>query len=174
MSPRAQGKEQFSPSVTFIVSFFGGAPVHERKGIPLPTGEFRGALLVTFFSFTETGDSPTSPRPHPTLSFLSLCFWNSLLFSPCEEFLVFSSVFPFFSRDLRGSVEIKNPCFFGGLPCPFQKKQGKEGQGTPRNGPETDPKRSQTDPNGQRTETEPKWTEIKLFFEGAQTVKCKP
>ena len=34
------------------------------------------------------------------LSFLSLLFWNSFLF-PCEEFLVFLSVFPFFSRDFR-------------------------------------------------------------------------
>ena len=31
-----------------------------------------------------------------------------------------------------------------------------------RNGPETDPKRSQTEPNGpERSQTEPKWTEIK-------------
>ena len=40
-----------------------------------------------------------------------------------------------------------------------------------RNGPETDPKRSQTEPNGAETEpkwsqTEPKWTEIKLFAVG--------
>ena len=64
----------------------------------------------------------------PVLPFL--VFWNSLFFfSPCEEFLVFSSVFPFFSRDFRGSVGIKNPCFFGGFPCLFPKKQGKEGQG---------------------------------------------
>ena len=65
-----------------------------------------------------------------TLSFLSLFFWISLFFFPCEEFLVFLSVFPFFSRDFRGSVGIKNPCFFGGFPRVFQKKQGKEGQGT--------------------------------------------
>ena len=25
---------------------------------------------------------------------------------------------------------IKNPCFFGGFPCLFLKKQGKEGQGS--------------------------------------------
>ena len=58
------------------------------------------------------------------------CFFAiPCLFLPCEEFLVFSSVFPFFSRDFRGSVGIKNPCFFGGFPCLFPKKQGKEGQG---------------------------------------------
>ena len=43
--------------------------------------------------------------------FLSLLFWNSLFF-PCEEFLGFLSAFPFFSRDFRGLVGIKNPCFF--------------------------------------------------------------
>ena len=60
-------------------------------------------------------------RVLPSLSFLSLFF--------CEEFLVFLSVFPFFSRDFRGSAGIKNPCFFGGFPGNFPKKQGKEGQG---------------------------------------------
>ena len=41
------------------------------------------------------------------------------------------SVFPLFSRDFRGLVQIKNPCFLGGFPGHFQKKkkQGKEGQG---------------------------------------------
>ena len=66
--------------------------------------------------------------PCPVLPFL--VFLEFLVFFPCEEFLVFSSVFPFFSRDFRGSVGIKNPCFFGGFPCLFpKKKQGKEGQG---------------------------------------------
>ena len=37
----------------------------------------------------------------------------------------FLSVFPFFSRDFRGSVGIKNPCFFGGFPCLFPKKTRK-------------------------------------------------
>ena len=64
---------------------------------------------------------------NPVLPFL--VFLEFLVFSPCEEFLVFLSVFPFFSRDFRGSVGIKNPCFFGGFPCLFPKKQGKEGQG---------------------------------------------
>ena len=56
------------------------------------------------------------------LPVLSLFFLEFLVFSsPWEEFLVFSSVLPF-SRDFRGSVGIKNPCFFGGCPCLFQKK----------------------------------------------------
>ena len=51
------------------------------------------------------------------MSFLSLFFFfvEFLPFSACEEFLVFSSVFPFFSRDLRGSVGIKILFFFGGF-----------------------------------------------------------
>ena len=32
------------PGVTFASSFFGGSPLHKRKGIPLPTRGFRGAL----------------------------------------------------------------------------------------------------------------------------------
>ena len=50
-------------------------------------------------------------------------FWNSLFFFPSKDFLVFLNVFPFFSRDFRGSVGIKNPCFFGGFPCLFQKNK---------------------------------------------------
>ena len=67
-----------------------------------------------------------------SLSFLSLFVWNSLFFFPCEEFLVFSSVFPFFSLDFRGSVGIKDPGFFGGFSCLFSKKKtrkGRTGQG---------------------------------------------
>ena len=36
----------------------------------------------------------------------------------------FLSVFPFFPKDFRGSASVRNPCFFGGFPCRFQK--GKE------------------------------------------------
>ena len=39
-------------------------------------------------------------------------------------------VFRFLPRNFRGSEERKNPCLFGGFPCLFQKKQGKEDQGT--------------------------------------------
>ena len=40
----------------------------------------------------------------------------------------FRAFFP--SRDFKGSVGIKNPCFFGGFPCfLLKKKQEKEGQG---------------------------------------------
>ena len=63
------------------------------------------------------------------LSFLSLLFLNSLFFSLARNSLFFLSVFLFFSRDSRGSVGIKIPCFFAGFPCLFLKEQGKEGQG---------------------------------------------
>ena len=64
------------------------------------------------------------------LIFFSLLFWISLLFYSCKEFLVFLSVFPFFPRNFRGSEEERiNPCLFGGFPCHFLKKQGKEDQG---------------------------------------------
>ena len=64
------------------------------------------------------------PLPCPS----SLCFFRIPCFVPCKVFLVFLSVFPFFSRGLRGSLGIKNPCFSGGFLASFQK-QGKEGQG---------------------------------------------
>ena len=57
------------------------------------------------------------------------CFFGIPCFFPCEDFLVFLSIFPFFSRDFRGSAGIKNPCFFGGFPRRFPRKQEKEGQG---------------------------------------------
>ena len=63
--------------------------------------------------------------PYPSFP----CFSRIPCFFLCEEFLVFSSVFFFFCRDFEGSVGINNPCFFGGFPCLFPKKQGKEGRG---------------------------------------------
>ena len=62
----------------------------------------------------------------PVLPFLG--FFGIPCFSPTRISLFFER-FPFFSRDFRGSVAIENPCFFGGFPCLFQEKQGKEGQG---------------------------------------------
>ena len=58
---------------------------------------------------------------YPVLPFLG--FLEFLVFFLCEEFLVFLSVFPFFSRDFRGSVGTKNPCFFGGFPALFPKNK---------------------------------------------------
>ena len=42
----------------------------------------------------------------------------------------FWRVLPFFPKDFRGSDERKNPSRFGGFPCRFPKKQGKEDQGS--------------------------------------------
>ena len=70
-----------------------------------------------------------APRTaYPDLLFLA--FWDFLAFLLFEEFLAFLSVFPFFSKDFRGSEERDNPCLFGRVPCLFPKKQGKEDQGS--------------------------------------------
>ena len=63
---------------------------------------------------------------NPVLPFL--VFLESLVFffPPPRGIPCFSSVFPFFSRDSRGSAGIKNPCFFGGFPCLLPKKKNKE------------------------------------------------
>ena len=63
----------------------------------------------------------------PNLPFLA--FLDFLAFFLFEEFLAILSVFPFFPKDFRGSASIRNPCLFGGFPCRFQKRQGKEDQG---------------------------------------------
>ena len=78
----------------------------------------------------ENSEQNSGQHSGQTLSFLSLFFGEFLVFFPCEEFLVFLSVFPFFSTDFRSSAGIKNPCVFWWFSWPFSpKKQGKEGQG---------------------------------------------
>ena len=63
----------------------------------------------------------------PNLLFLAfLVFHAFFLF---KEFLAILSVFPFFPKDFWGSASRRNPCFFGGFPCCFRKRQGKEDQG---------------------------------------------
>ena len=41
-----------SPSVTFVLSCFGACPLHERKGIPLPTRGFEGLFRKTTLVLT--------------------------------------------------------------------------------------------------------------------------
>ena len=109
----------------FAVDFFLGAPLffHGKRG-PTSTkkktpknspDDLFGKILI---GFLQTPPCPSSP-----------CFFGIPCFLPCKEFLVFLSVFRFFSRDFRGSVGIKNPCFFWWFSLPFPKKEGKEGQG---------------------------------------------
>ena len=64
---------------------------------------------------------------HPNLLFLA--FWVFLAFFLFKEVLAILSVFPFFPREFRGSASRRNPCLFGGFPCCFPKRQGKEDQG---------------------------------------------
>ena len=51
-----------------------------------------------------------------------ITLFKSPLIRSRKTFLAYLSVFPFFSRDFRGSVGIENPCFWGGFPCLFPKK----------------------------------------------------
>ena len=66
---------------------------------------------------------------YPNLLFLA--FLDFLAFFLFKVFVAILSVFPFFPKDLRGSASIGNPRFFGGFPCRFPKRQGKEDQGSP-------------------------------------------
>ena len=61
-----------------------------------------------------------------TLTLQSLLFSISLLFFRFS--LLFGGVFPFFSKEVRGSAKRK-PLLFSGFPLLFSKKQGLEGQG---------------------------------------------
>ena len=53
------------------------------------------------------------------------------MFFPLQAIPCFFGHLPFFSKNLSGSVRVKNPCFLGCVfPCFLPpKKQGKEGQG---------------------------------------------
>ena len=64
----------------------------------------------------------------PNLLFLA--FLDFLAFLLFKEFLAILSVFPFFPKDFEGSASKRHPCFFGGFPCRFPKRQGKDNQGS--------------------------------------------
>ena len=75
------------------------------------------------------------PLPCPsfsftTLSFLSLFFWNSLFFLLARISFFVGAFFLSFAGNFGGSVGTTNPCFLGGFPPFFQKKQGTEGHGS--------------------------------------------
>ena len=112
MSQVSLGRPEFVP---------GTPPGH-------PTAKFLyGIFLYRFFLSLLSG--PLCMAPSIPLSFLPLFLGNSLFFSPCRKDLARISLFferwPYFARDLRGSVGIKNPCPFGGFPCLSQKKTAK-------------------------------------------------
>ena len=72
-------------------------------------------------------------RYNPVLPFL--VFLEFLVFFPLRGFPFFLSDFAFFSRHVRGSVEIKIPCFFDRFPGLFPKnKERKDREGVPRQG----------------------------------------
>ena len=74
---------------------------------------------------------PVASLPHPTPfpNLLFLAFLVFLAFFLFKEFLAILCVFLFFPKDFRGSASRRNPCLFGGFPCCFPKRQGKEDQG---------------------------------------------
>ena len=63
---------------------------------------------------------------HPVLPFL--VFFEIPCFFPYEDFLVFLSVFPFFSRDFRGSEGIKKSLFFWWFFLPLSTKKTRKGR----------------------------------------------
>ena len=66
----------------------------------------------------------------PSLSFLSLLFWNSL-FSSLVRNSLFCRAFSLLLQGFQGFDGDKNPCFLGGFPSLFPpQKKGKEGQGS--------------------------------------------
>ena len=96
---------------------------------------------TTFSTVLGTPPNRTRTKKFPLEELWGGCFVSWV---PCPSFPCFSGIPCFFSlrgipcfferfsllsRDFRGSVGIQNPCFFGGFPCLFPKKQGKEGQG---------------------------------------------
>ena len=68
---------------------------------------------------SKSAETPKSSFP---LFFISCLF--PFQGSPCDF-----KRFPSFPKDFRGSASTRNPCFFGGFPCCFPKRQGKEDQG---------------------------------------------
>ena len=89
-----------------ILFCFLPCPPHPSPGNFLPQNPTRSPhrkkwKILPFFLARE------KKVRNPVLPFL--VFLEFLAFFPCEEFLVFSNVFPFLSRDFRGSVGTKNP-----------------------------------------------------------------
>ena len=75
----------------------------------------------------RTESEPVVIRQFPVLPFLVFLLEFLVFFPPARNSFFFSSVFPFFSRDFRGSAGIKNPCSLRWFSVPFSnKKQGKE------------------------------------------------
>ena len=122
------------PSVTFVLSFFGGFPLHKRKGIPLPTRGFpRGSsendtcfdLVLLCMVHTKL---LSLQRPCPSFP----CFWDSLFFSLARNFPCFWAFFPSFQRFQRFGTDKKSLfLFWGGLvSLLFFFRTRKEGPGT--------------------------------------------
>ena len=85
------------------------------------------AIALRFQISEKSRENRVGVFRNPNLLFLAfLVFLACFLF---KEFLAILSVFPFFPKDFRGLAGRRNPCLFGGFPCCFPKRQGKEDQG---------------------------------------------
>ena len=94
-----------------------GAGKYRRRPLPKGNSLGRQRFLTTLRDF-----------PCPSFPYFILEFLVFPLARMC--FFFFLSVFPFFSRDMKGSKGINNSCFFGSVVIPFfQRKKGPEGQG---------------------------------------------
>ena len=105
---------------------------HRRGTVHLDTCSFsyqlRGAPGIWGFYQAIRVATQEFVFPNPDLLFLA--FLDFLAFFLFKDFLAILSVFPSFPKDFRGSASTRNPCLFGGFPCRFPKRQGKEDQGS--------------------------------------------
>ena len=109
---------RLTPSKTLLKPFRGPSETLQRP-VQRP---LQRPLLIPFWNPSGVGGSCSRKWPCP--SFPCFFFCGIPCFFPLQGFpcFFFLRVFPLFSRDFRCSPGIKNPCFFGGVPCPFPKK----------------------------------------------------
>ena len=117
-----------------------------RKGNEQKRHKQREVFWSNHSIFAANTPAPT-PAPHPTNPWDFLrsvcvflggggsfpcpsfpCFFGIPCFFSLQDIPCFLSVFPFFSRDIRGSVRIKNPCFFWWFSLPFFSKKTRKGR----------------------------------------------
>ena len=79
-----------------------GTNFREQETMPLANHAFARVTPAIFVIFVVSQGLGGKALPCPSFP----CFFEIPCFSPCEEFLVFLSVFPFFSKDFRASTGI--------------------------------------------------------------------
>ena len=120
-------KKVFLCFSTFLKGKDGsGSGFGSRKTVPaVPVPLSVSGKTVLTVPVSGSGSVPEPPvsakKRIPVLPFL--VFLKFLAFFPCEDFLLFLSDFAFFSRDFRGSVEIKILVFLIVFLAFFQKSK---------------------------------------------------